>query len=223
MGLCCLGICVCSQSLAVAQSQNRPDSHPISILLLGTPNSGKSTIIKLCRELNGEPFTRQERQIYKVRILRQCIGQMQMTVAVRNDIIFLISGFTHDTRTTVQNQGKSLRIPDGIQRQISLYIEGFDVFLSPNACNAAKGIQNLHQSANEFSDDIVATLKTLWNEPTIKAMYDRRDDREIVGSTVYFWDMLDTLNDPNWLPESNDIDLVSDMYISGGMQYFLLH
>ena len=48
----------------------------------------------------------------------------------------------------------------------------------------------------------------LWNEPAIKRMYDMRNITKIEDSSKYFWDKLDQLNTPNYIPDEADILLV---------------
>ena len=199
----------------------RTKNRTKSILLLGTCNSGKSTIMKQLRRIYQEPLTREERRGYVTMIHKQCIEQMRTALTSRNEIIFLIYGFCHDIKTNEQNERISLTIPDDVQRLIILYFEGFDVNLSSNGNVAAECIRSTYPSVDEFNDEIVAALKTLWDEPAIRAMYERRNITGIADSSAYFWNILDTLIDPRYVPDDADILLVNDKYSRKGMS--LIH
>ena len=198
-----------------------------SVLLLGACDSGKSTIMRQLRTIYGsptihdEPLTRHERRVYIPRIHKQCIEQMRMALTTRNETILLVYGFCHDTKTSDDNERISLIIPDDVQRLIIQYAEGFDVNLSSNGNMAAECIQSTYPSVNVFNDEIVAALKTLWNESAIRSMYERRNITGIDDSSAYFWDYLDTINDPEYVPDEADILLIYDKYIRKGMS--LIH
>ena len=186
---------------------------------MGGPKAGKSTIIKQRRALNGEFYLVQKREAYKALIQKQCIDQMRMALSAHDDLTLLFCAFIHDVETDGQNKGRSFQIPDDVQRQIFSYCEGFDLFLSALGTEAAESIQNKHRSANALNDDIVAVLQTLWNEPAIKAMYERRNVTDIDESSAYFWNMLDTLNDPHYLPDDDEILLVHENHGREGIMY----
>eukprot|EP01084_Bolivina_argentea_P218048 370094_1 len=56
-----------------------------------------------------------------------------------------------------------------------------------------------------LTDKIVAALKLLWKEPGIRKMYEMRNITRIDDNSAFFWDKLDELNDPNYLPNDTDI------------------
>ena len=193
----------------------------LPIFLVGGHKAGKSTIFKQCCALNGEPYTVQERETHKALIQQHCIDQMRMALSAHGDLTFLFFAFIHDVETDGRDKGRSFQIPDDVQRQIFSYYDGdgFDLFLSALGTEAAEIIQNKHRSAKELNDDIVAALKTLWNEPAIKAMYERRNVTDIDESTAYFWNMLDTLNDPHYLPDDDESLLVHENHGREGILY----
>ena len=171
--------------------------------------------MKQLREIYGEPLTREERRGYIPIIHKQCIEQMH--IAAQSEIIFLISGFLHDIESNDRNDGMLLIVPSDVQRLIILYVEGFDQHLSSIGNMAAECIRSTYPSVNEFNDEIVAALQTLWDEPAIRVMYERRNVTGIADSSAYFWNMLDTLNDPEYDPEMEHILLVNDKYSRKGM------
>ena len=205
--------------------EERESSSTMSILLQGTSGSGKSTIMKQFKlhKIYNEPSTTQEReqelQGYIPMIHKQCIEQMRIALTTRHEIISLVYGFSHNIQRSVRNERISLIIPDDVQRLIFLYFE-VDLRFSLNANMAAECIQNKYCSVDEFNDEIVEALKTLWNEPAIKTMHERRrNDTGIDDSTDYFWNMLDRLNDPEYVPKSEDLLRINDNYSTKGMSF----
>ena len=227
-----MGGCTCGERRRIHQEQlrdrqvnselrdERLREHTYSILLLGGPKSGKSTIIKQCRMSSfKESFSKQERQMYKDQIHGQCINQLRQALSAYNDWTFLFFAFIHDVEKDGENADSLWKIPNDIQRQIFLFYECFDLFFSEIGIVSAENIKNRNHSENELNDEMVTDIKTLWNEPAIKEMYERRNITGIDDSSAHFWNKLDTLNHPDYLPDESDIILVHDNHGSQGVFY----
>lgn len=57
-------------------------------------------------------------------------------------------------------------------------------------------------------------LKKLWNDPGIKATWDRRSEYQIIDSVQYYFNKIDTIKMPDYLPDKDDI-LYSRVRTSG--------
>ena len=172
------------------------DKKVKKILFLGSGGSGKSTIFKQLRNIYGDVLSPQERRNYVTYIHEQCINQMKHALEVLKDY-HEGSDIMHENHRQYIHEEKDTEcddhdIPD----------------LSSSGLEAADFIQGLHHSQHRLNDEIVAYLKTLWDEPAIRKMYEMRNITNIEDSSSYFWNILDTINDPNWLPDEADYLLV---------------
>ena len=73
-------------------------------------------------------------------------------------------------------------------------------------------------SGIDDSENITVTigdaLKKLWNDPGIKATWDRRSEYQIIDSVQYYFNKIDTIKMPDYLPDKDDI-LYSRVRTSG--------
>ena len=190
------------------------DSFPLcSVLVMGGPGSGKSTAIKQYRAIYGDPITIQERETYKALIHKQCIDQMQLALSILVDMIALFLKFFHDIQDETESQGTSLRIPDDVQQKILHYSTG----LTLNGFRAAEYIQNQHDAADILNYGLATAIKTLWNEQIIREIYEKRNIKNIADSSAYFWNKLDILSDPMYIPDECDILRVCDTHSLHGI------
>eukprot|EP01084_Bolivina_argentea_P249010 416676_1 len=78
--------------------------------------------------------------------------------------------------------------------------------LSEIGLNAKKFIMDIDETIVIWNDQIVSALKTLWSEESIKEIYKKTLLTNIDYNCVYFFHKLDTLSNPNYVPD--DIDVV---------------
>ena len=215
-------------------ADDRRNDHRVKkILLVGTLGSGKSTIFKQLRQIYGEPMTRVERRHYVQYVHEQCITQMKHALDMLNDfqeetnlshdvmtqnyrryiidehkMNLLVFGYISELQCKWLGDSSPLRIPDEIVMEI---IHFFDSVLhgvpdlSHQGMEYADYIQSLHHSKYRLNDKILNALKELWKEPAIKEMYELRSITGIEDSTDHFWNILDTIADPNYIPDLADI------------------
>ena len=190
-----MGSCVCTESReSRLNSQVERDIHEEKrltnkvkkILFLGSGGSGKSTIFKQLRGIYGDPYSPAELRNFVTYIHEQCINQMKHALDVLSDY----QGENHQRYVEEQNADRD--IPD----------------LSEMGMEAADYIQSLHHTKYKLNDEIVTALKMLWDEPAIKKMYELRNITGIEDSSQYFWDILDTIADPSYIPDLEDTLLV---------------
>ena len=66
----------------------------------------------------------------------------------------------------------------------------------------------------EITPAIGDAIKTLWADPGIKAVWDRRAEYQIVESVKYYFEKIDQIKSPGYLPDKDDI-LYSRVRTSG--------
>jgi len=65
-----------------------------------------------------------------------------------------------------------------------------------------------------INEKIGDAIKTLWNDPGIQAVWDRRADFQIIESVRYYFNKIDQIKMPDYLPDKDDI-LYSRVRTSG--------
>eukprot|EP01083_Nonionella_stella_P314092 1130234_1 len=191
------------------------------LLLLGPGGSGKSTIFKQLKGIYGKGFNQQERQLFMHHIYEQVTSQMVHALIVLEEYN-CGTGDLHDM--IVDNQrmyvddlghlgvGAGQNTPsasaDNNEREISYSMSTLAPRLSEDALEAQRVLSKSHCSPNALSDELVSALKCLWAEPSIQKMYKMRNITNIYDSSAYFWNKLDLLNSPNYVPDEADILLL---------------
>eukprot|EP01084_Bolivina_argentea_P139946 246140_1 len=159
------------------------------LLLLGSGLSGKSTIFKQLRTIHGTGWSKEDRLTFIDHIHAQIIEQMKLSIEciefLREDE--LIAEFGDDWKR-----------PDDYNP--------FDK-LSDDAQRACMVLQSVKDP--KLNHAIADACKVLWNEPEIKAVYDNRATMKIADSCPHFWDKIDTIMEPGYVPDEMDILLVN--------------
>eukprot|EP01084_Bolivina_argentea_P159741 278215_1 len=83
------------------------------------------------------------------------------------------------------------------------YLNLFDG-ISNEVINAISVLMAHHQ--HMLNTETAAAVKTLWNEPTIKQIYEQRARSD--DNTSYFWDRIDDIVRSEYVPSNKDIQLV---------------
>ena len=91
--------------------QQKKQNSFIKIVLLGSGNSGKSTILKQMRILHGAPFSHQERVHFKSLILQNIIDSIQLVIANMSALNISLSS---NSITFYMNQVSSFKFTDCI-------------------------------------------------------------------------------------------------------------
>eukprot|EP01084_Bolivina_argentea_P295233 508222_1 len=171
------------------------------LLLLGSGGSGKSTLFKQLKCIYGDRFSDQERQTFKKYIHEQVIREMIRAVEALNAYI---NGDFDDILHQNQRNYIDNYATTEIQEEKDMDDE-FDRSLLELSEAAKAAVVSIPGDSFELTNTIVADLKRLWREHGIQKMYEMRNITRIDDNSKYFWDKLDTLHDPNYLPDDTDI------------------
>ncbi|EGD78717.1 guanine nucleotide binding protein [Salpingoeca rosetta] len=137
------------------------------ILLLGTGESGKSTVVKQMKILYCGGFGDEERQRFRILVFRNCLRSMKALV----DAMDLLE-------IAFENQ--------------SLIEQAYDL---------------LDISEASFTDlaPHKELFRKLWEDKGVQKAYARRDEFQLSVSTAYFFDKLNDLCEPSYIPDNDDI------------------
>eukprot|EP01147_Barroeca_monosierra_P005498 gene5498-7190_t len=137
------------------------------ILLLGTGESGKSTVVKQMKILYCGGFGMEERERFRMLVYRNCLRSMKSLIDAMDmmDIEF---------------------------KNPALSEKAFDVLDIPEASfvDLAPYCELFHK---------------LWKDKGLQQAYARRDEFQLSVSTEYFFNKLDALCAPDYMPDNDDI------------------
>ena len=61
------------------------------------------------------------------------------------------------------------------------------------------------ESVTTFDEPYVSYIKTLWADPSIQEVYDRRREYQLTDSAKYYLSDLERISSPDYLPTEQDI------------------
>lgn len=144
------------------EEKKRLDSE-ITLLLLGTGESGKSTFAKQMKLLYMNGFNDEERKEYREVIFGN------VSTAMKN----LINA-AHKFGLEIVNK------------------------------EAEKIVMNIDRP-RILTDKEIDAVKTLWKESAIQAAYQRRNEFQLHDGAQHYFDSLDRLGSPNYIPSVDDL------------------
>jgi len=77
--------------------------------------------------------------------------------------------------------------------------------LKPENVHHGKEIALLHGSGTEMNDQNINALKALWADPAIQRIVERHSELLSITHLNYFWENIDRVNQPNFVPNHEDI------------------
>jgi len=139
----------------------------IKLLLLGTGESGKSTIAKQMKILHTTGFTKQELQSYRPVVFNNTLSSMKALVQFANKA--------------------GIKCNEENQAHVKFFEEANTIDL------------------DSFTQDIAARVKALWNDPGIKATYERRNEFQLMDGATYCFENVDRFCAEDYLPTETDV------------------
>ncbi|KAI7893231.1 G protein alpha subunit [Mucor mucedo] len=143
--------------------------NEVKLLLLGTGESGKSTLLKQMKLIYDGGFTPEEREAYKEVIFSNSIQSI------------------HVLLEAMENLGISLGDSGN---------QGYHDF-----------IMDQHQQMDHFSmpAEVTRAIKALWLDSGVKETYSRNNEFQLNDSASYYFDSIDRIGAPNFLPTDQDV------------------
>lgn len=163
-----------NQGVERAAGQVSDSANTLKVLLLGSGESGKSTVLQQLKILHQNGFSKEELLEYRPFIFDNVIE-------------------------TGKDLAKARRM--------------FNVELEQDAPITEKDIDNLlglqiqTTKLTSLPRDLTATLKTLWNLPSSQELLvsEHRSSFYLMDSAGYFYDNLDRISQPNYVPIITDV------------------
>ncbi|CAN0892773.1 Guanine nucleotide-binding protein alpha-1 subunit [Linum grandiflorum] len=167
------------------EQETKAEKHIQKLLLLGTGDSGKSTIFKQIKLLFQSGFDESELKNY-VSVVHANVYQ---TIKVRNistGVLILHDG----SNELAQNEEES-----------SKYI------ISKENKEIGERLSEIGSRLNypRLTTEIAQDIETLWKDPAVQETYSRGNELQVPECTHYFMENLQRLSDVNYLPTKEDV------------------
>jgi guanine nucleotide-binding protein G(i) subunit alpha len=193
--------------------------RPIKILLLGSGETGKSTILKQIKILHQNGYPQEERLMYKTTIYKNLVDSAKSVVdALQKFDISLedeFCGFSPPSSSSNNHSDSLLSnpMPGLANRPIP----------EPSESASSKGpkhsqpvsqadleyVKNAIVSPDPdtvFDADLADIIENLWARPEVKKLVnERRSEFYIMDSATYFFDSVHKICHPEYIPSLNDV------------------
>ena len=165
------------------------DENIKKLLFLGSGGSGKSTLYKQLRTIHGKGYTSDDRMFFVSHIHAQIIEQMKLAI---EHVEFL------QEEELIEKMGDAYERPDDFNP--------FKTLCDEEAQAAVSRMQSLGRS--KLTEQVAADCKLLWSLPMIQDAYEQRAISKIDDTTNYFWDHIDDVTQPNYVPNESEMLMV---------------
>ncbi|KAM0755803.1 guanine nucleotide-binding protein alpha-3 subunit [Meredithblackwellia eburnea MCA 4105] len=158
----------------------------VKILLLGSGESGKSTIVKQMKIIHQNGYSRDELLLFRLTIYKNVIDSAQA-------LVLALRKFKLDPTESVNRVYAD---------KILEYRLDADSFTS--ASSPALG-QSGSSYGGGLSPDIVRGIDSLWHDPIIPSVLDRSSEFYLMDSAAYFFDGVKRIGAPGYIPNESDV------------------
>lgn len=216
---------------AVANTNETANSDKeIKVLLLGSGESGKSTIVKQMKILHKNGFSKEELYEYKPFVYKNVLDCIKSVINAIMDIEpelikrrpevpqFNIESEDGDVDTAVNSQGQAngqnssnedhitkSESQDSLQ-EYSGEKSGRKYILDIDTLNEILDYEFLVNAEENFDLDISHKISEIYSTPEVQTFIKyQQGNFYLIDSTQYFLSDLDRLTDPNYIPSQQDI------------------
>ncbi|EGT33852.1 hypothetical protein CAEBREN_25446 [Caenorhabditis brenneri] len=174
---------------------------------MGNCDSRDAQQAKQNKKINTELANAKKDDENVIKLLLLGAGESGKSTVLKQMRIIHNSGFSQEESLTKRN----VVCANTIQAMGAL-LEGmrnlrFD--FSNRLCNAHEKLirETLSENTeyNPFSDAIYTALSDLWADKGVQSAYNQREEFYLHDSAKYFFEALDRINSPNYIPSDNDI------------------
>jgi len=158
------------------RAEGRKREREVKLLMLGTGESGKSTIVKQFRILYRGNFTREELQSFRP--------------SLHNNIVVSIQALIK----AAQMFSLELNNPEHEKYSIQSHLQ-----------EGAEKLLQLDPLLHEIPQVYVPIIRALWQDPAIQASFLRSSAFQLADSAKYVLDELDRITQPDSIPITTDL------------------
>ncbi|GAA5899614.1 guanine nucleotide-binding protein subunit alpha [Sporobolomyces salmoneus] len=154
------------------------------ILLLGSGESGKSTIVKQMKLIYQNGYSRDEMMLFRLTIHKNVIDSAQ-------GLVLALRRFEMDPTEEVNREFAEL---------IMEYRLDADTYSTANPAFASNGAFD-----GGLSPEFVQAVDSLWHDPIIPSVLDRSSEFYLMDSAPYFFDEIKRIGAGNYVPSETDV------------------
>jgi len=175
------------------------------ILLLGSGESGKSTIVKQMKIIHQNGFSREELLTYRMTVYRNLVDSAQAIVLAMRKIGIdceTPSNRTNcdriiDYRITSDPSSLNKRSPSSTVPGSATVVNGVDVSGIGNGGGTAEGFV--------FDSEIASLIHQLWQDPVIPKVMDHSSEFYLMDSASYFFNEALRIGEQGYVPTETDV------------------
>jgi len=194
------------------------------ILLLGSGDSGKSTVLKQMRLIHNVPFSAQEKELLRQLLFDNLTGGLKTLLAALPDLeleLVVEDGYKN-LYSDADGEGRAGYVKDWAPNEyggdaIAAVVKQW---LADGASEEGDGGVKAHSLADdvaliesapglrdgeEFPLKYLGPLLRLWNEPVVRQAWARANEAALPENLPYLFDALPRLYAPGYIPTSQDI------------------
>jgi len=194
----------------------KADEQIKKILFLGNGGSGKSTLCKQLRLIHDDSYPDTFRKECIPYIHQQLVEDMQLAIEVYIKYHHRKTQLNSKTTAAVTHKSDGKDEDEDEYHWMDLRDDDLWVFdeldlggLEIQDLKSAEFVKKYqyNKQSQTLGPGIVAALKSLRDEAAIQRIYECRNITHLQTSTKYFWENLDAIASPNYLPSEHDIIL----------------
>ncbi|GAA6012577.1 hypothetical protein JCM11491_005440 [Sporobolomyces phaffii] len=154
------------------------------ILLLGSGESGKSTIVKQMKLIYQNGYSRDEMMLFRLTIHKNIIDSAQ-------GLVLALRRFQMEPTEEVNREYAEM---------IMEYRLDADTYSTANPAFASNGAFD-----GGLSPDFVQAVDSLWHDPIIPSVMDRSSEFYLMDSAPYFFDEIKRIGAASYVPSETDV------------------
>ncbi|ANB14852.1 guanine nucleotide-binding protein subunit alpha [Sugiyamaella lignohabitans] len=203
-------------------SNDNSGKDPVKILLLGSGESGKSTILKQMKIIHQNGYSQEERLMYKTTVYKNLLDCSKAVVDALAKF-----GISVDTETTSETDVDNIDDTNGIETTETAGHSQTDDTTTQHSDAATMSTLTTKRRYSPVSQqdldyisksiispdpdtvldpELVSIVERLWARPEVrKLVSQRRSEFYIMDSAPYFFSNVKRIGDPDYIPSVNDI------------------
>lgn len=187
------------------RSSRKADEQIKKILFLGNGGSGKSTLCKQLRLIHDDKYPDDFRRECITYIHQQIIEDMKLAI----DVYVRFKMRKTQSAAGQESDGRhSVSYSIDFREDDLWMFDQLDMMgLEVEDVKSAEIVREYYydKQSQTLSPEICDAIKILRDDPAIQRIWDCRNITHLQTSTKYFWENLETIADPNYLPSEQDI------------------